>query len=114
MELVHRIKEQCLLLKLDGDLIGENSGAEILGIVSDAMNENVVAIAVDLGNVRYMNSSGLGVLITLLTKVKKKEGEVVVVNPSEQVKKLLQITKLNDVFKSFDTEEEAIQALKSK
>jgi anti-sigma B factor antagonist len=114
MELVHQIKENCLLLTLNGDLIGENSGIEILEVVSDAINENVVAIAVDLEHVRYMNSSGLGVLITLLTKVKNKQGEVVVVNPSEQIKKLLQITKLSDVFKSFDTEAEAIQALNSK
>jgi anti-anti-sigma regulatory factor len=36
------------------------------------------------------------------------------VNPSDQIKKILQITKLSDVFKSFDTEAEAIQVLKSK
>ena len=113
MELVHHIKEECLVLALNGDLIGENSGTGILEIVSDAMNDNVVAIALDLEKVRYMNSTGLGVFITLLTKVKNKGGDVVVVNPSEQIKKLLQITKLNDVFRSFDTEEEAIQALKS-
>ena len=103
-----------MLLVLNGDLIGENSGAEILEIVSDAMNDNIRGIAVDLGNVRYMNSSGLGVMITLLTKVKNKGGEVVLVNPSEQIKKILQITKLSDVFKSFNTEAEAIQVLKSK
>ena len=114
MELVHQIKEECLLLTLTGDLIGENSGTEIVEIINDAMQNKVVAIAVDLGGVRYMNSSGLGVLITLFTKVKNKGGEVVIVSPSDQIKKLLQITKLNDVFKSFDTEEEAIQALKSK
>lgn len=114
MKLVHQIKQECLLLVLNGDLIGENSGAEILEIVSDAMNDNIRAIAVDLGSVRYMNSSGLGVMITLLTKVKNKGGEVVMVNPSDQIKKILQITKLSDVFKSFDTEAEAIKALKSK
>jgi anti-sigma B factor antagonist len=114
MELVHQIKENCLLLVLAGDLIGENGGVEILEVVSDAVNMNVFSVVVDLEKVRYVNSSGLGVLITLLTKVRNKQGELVVVNPSEQVKKLFQITKLNDVFKSFDTEVEAIQALNSK
>ena len=113
MELLHHIKEECLVLSLNGDLIGENSGTEILEIVGDVMNKNITVIAVDFTSVRYMNSIGLGVLITLLTRVKNKGGDVVVINPSEQIKKLLQITKLDEVFKSFDTEEEAIRALKS-
>lgn len=114
MELGHQINEGCLLISLDGDLIGENSGVEILEVVNDAINDRITAIAVNLEKVRYMNSSGLGVLITLLTKVKNKGGEVVIVNPSDQIKKLLEITKLNDVFKSFDSNEEAVQVLKSK
>ncbi len=45
-----------------------------------------------------MNSSGIGVLITILTKFRNKGGEVVLVSPSEQIKKLLIITKLNAIF----------------
>ena len=48
MELVHQIKENCLLLVLAGDLIGENGGVEILEVVSDAVNMNVFSVVVDL------------------------------------------------------------------
>ncbi len=114
MELVHHIKEDLLLLALQGDLLGENSSKEILEVVNQAIAKQIKAIVIDLSSVRYINSSGLGVLITLLTKMKNKEGEVVLINPSEQVNKLLQVTKLDGVFTSFATEGEAIKELKSK
>ena len=113
MELTHKRTEDVLIISLDGDLIGENSGVKILELANDAVNDNVFGIAVDVENVRYMNSSGLGVLITLLTKVKNKGGEIVLIRPSDQIKKLLEITKLNAVFASYDSEEEAVQQLKS-
>ena len=114
MELVHQIKEDCLLLILKGDLLGENSSTEILEIVNNAISNKIVAVAIDLAGVRYINSSGLGVLITLLTKTKNKEGDIVLINPSEQVNKLLRITRLDSVFTSFETKEEAFRKLKSK
>ena len=66
----------------------------------------------DISNVRYINSSGIGVLITILTKFRNKGGEVVLIKPSEQVKKLLIITKLNAIFNVVEKKEEAIERLK--
>jgi anti-sigma B factor antagonist len=68
---------------------------------------------VDIAQVRYMNSTGIDVLITLLTKFRNKGGEIVIINPSEQVKKLLIITKLNAIFHLAGSTEEAIEVLKS-
>ena len=113
MELTHKNTEDILIITLDGDLIGENSGVKILEVVNDALNDNIFGIAVEVEKVRYMNSSGLGVLITLLTKVKNKGGEVVLINPSDQIKKLLEITKLHTVFTCHKTEDEAVKYLKS-
>ena len=104
--------DNVIVLQLQGDLIGENSGAAIIGIVSDEMNEKVTACAINLSDIRYMNSSGLGVLITLLTKFKNKGGKVTLINPSDQIEKLLQITRLNEVFSIAESEEEAINELK--
>jgi len=80
-------------------------------LVNDKINSNILHAAIDLSNVRYMNSSGIGVLITLLTKFRNKSGEVVLINPSEQIKKLLIITKLNSIFNIVDNESQAIERL---
>ena len=69
--------------------------------------------AIDISNVRYINSSGIGVLITVLTKFRNKDGELVLINPSEHVKKLLIITKLNAIFNVVDNEKEAVIELKN-
>lgn len=108
------VKENILFIFLKGDLLGESNGIELVDLVNDKINENINLCAVDLSNVRYMNSSGIGVLITILTKFRNKGGEVALVNPSEQINKLLVITKLNAIFTIVNNEEEAKLKLTSK
>jgi anti-sigma B factor antagonist len=113
MKYTTEVKEGILNINLQGDLLGENNGLELVDLINDKINESIILCAIDLSNVRYMNSSGIGVLITLLTKFRNKGGEVVLINPSEQIKKLLIITKLNAIFSIVNSSEEAIVKLKS-
>ncbi|MFN3403661.1 MAG: STAS domain-containing protein [Cytophagaceae bacterium] len=114
MKYISEVKNNILFIALQGDLIGENNGLELVDLVNDKLNESILYCSIDLSQVRYMNSSGIGVLITLLTKFRNKGGEVVLINPSEQIKKLLIITKLNAIFSIVDTEEQAIEKLTKK
>ncbi len=106
------IEGEILLLSLAGDLIGENRGPELMELANEMVNNEVKLCAIDISEVRFINSSGIGVLITILTKFRNVEGEVVLINPSEQVKKLLIITKLNAIFTIVDSKDEAFQELK--
>lgn len=107
-----QVKENILFINLQGDLIGETNGLELVDIVNDKINESIILCAINLSEVRYMNSSGIGVLITLLTKFRNKGGEVVLINPSDQIKKLLIITKLNAIFNIVEDENEAVNKLR--
>ncbi|WP_422361989.1 STAS domain-containing protein [Reichenbachiella sp.] len=100
-----------VFINFEGDLIGEENGPEIIEAVNDTLSNNIIKCAVDISEVRYINSSGIGVLITILTKFRNKGGEVVIVNPSEHVKKLLAITKLNAIFTIVDSVAEAKEEL---
>jgi len=113
MEHTYTIIDNILILTLKGDLIGENNGPELVNVVNDRLHDNVNLCAVDLSDVRYMNSSGIGVLITLLTKFRNQEGEMILVKPSEKIEKLLLITKLNNIFSIVESKEEAIDLLKA-
>jgi anti-sigma B factor antagonist len=83
---------------MEGDLIGDEVGPIIAELVSDSVEEGIKTMVIDLEKVRYISSSGLGLLITLLTKMKNVGGELFLTAPSEHVKKLLLITKLNGIF----------------
>lgn len=108
MKYTHELKSETLIIRLEGDLIGENDGTGVLSIATDAIQQKVKKCIIDISNLRYINSSGIGVLITILTKFRNKGGEVFLLKPSENVQKLLVITKLNAIFQIIKTEEEAL------
>jgi len=108
MKFSSEVKNETLVIRLDGDLIGENDGAGVLALATDAIQKKVMKCVIDISNLRYINSSGIGVLITILTKFRNKGGEVYLLKPSESVQKLLVITKLNAIFQIAKTEEEAL------
>lgn len=112
MEFTHETKTDTLVIRLAGDLIGESDGTEVLSVVTDSIQNGKVTCVIDISNLRYINSSGIGVLITILTKFRNKGGEVFLMKPSDAVQKLLVITKLNAIFQIVQTEEEALQLAK--
>jgi anti-sigma B factor antagonist len=93
-------------LFMEGDLIGDEAGPRLAELVSDSVEEGIKVLVIDLEKVRYISSSGLGLLITLLTKMKNAGGELFLTAPSEHVKKLLIITKLNGIFNLLDSVDE--------
>src|SRR3982750_2227009 len=112
MNFAQEIKSNILILHISGDLIGEDTGTRLIDAVNDALSHKVPACIIDISDLRYINSSGIGVLITVLTKFRNKGGEVYLMKPSESVKKLLVITKLNAIFQVVQTEEEAFKLAK--
>ncbi|KOF01416.1 anti-anti-sigma factor [Roseivirga seohaensis subsp. aquiponti] len=113
MDYSSKIDSETLILSLVGNLIGEEVGVALLKEADIAISEGVKYCIIDINEVKYINSSGIGVLITILTKFRNQSGEVCIVNPSEHVKKLLIITKLNAIFNIEKTVDEAILKLKS-
>ena len=67
--------------------------------------------AVDLSGVRYINSTGIGALVSLLTKFRSRGGELVLINPAEQPRKMLVLTKLITVFTIATSEADARRQL---
>ncbi|MFN8437559.1 MAG: STAS domain-containing protein [Cytophagales bacterium] len=101
-----------VVIKVSGDLLGEDAGLDLYNSINVYnTNQSYKKFILDLSEARYINSQGLGVLITSYTHVKNKEGVLVLLNPNESVKKLLNITKLNSVFQIFNSLNEAETAL---
>ncbi len=100
-----------LLLVPKGDLIGQNMGPQFLETLERESSKTRINCLVDLSGVRYIDSSGLGVLITMLHRVEEKGGKLIVFSAGDQVRKLLKITKLDTVLQVKDSQAEAEAAL---
>ena len=87
-----------LYVTLAGDLIGSPDTQQLLQTVNEHLENAAISCAVDLSEVRYINSSGIGTLVSLLTKFRSRGGELVLINPAEHPRKLLALTKLNNIF----------------
>lgn len=92
------LTDDVLYLTLIGDLIGSPDTQQLLESVNEYLGDTVISCAVDLSGIRYINSTGIGVLVSLLTKFRSRGGEMVLINPADHPKKMLALTKLNNIF----------------
>jgi anti-sigma B factor antagonist len=96
------------VLDLSGKItLGEGS-VTIRDAVRDVLATGKNQILLGLGDVNYIDSSGIGELVSALTAVKNAGGSLKLLQLTKKVKDLLQITKLYTVFDIYDDEAEAI------
>ena len=100
------------MVKLSGNLIGENQTTALLEDINDHIIDDFIYYVVDLSGLNHMNSNGLNILINILTKSRNAGGETVITGLSEKINKLIVITKLNTVFSIADNLEEAVGMFK--
>lgn len=106
--------------QVDGVNIVDCSGRITLGegsivlrdIVKDMLSKGQKKILLNLGDVNYIDSSGIGELVSAYTTVKNQGGELKLLNLTKKVHDLLQITKLYTVFDVKDDEATAIKSFR--
>ena len=107
------VRNGILHVTLSGDLIGSPDTQQLLQSVDEHLGESVMLCAIDLSGVRYINSTGIGVLVSLLTKFRSRGGELVLINPADHPRKMLALTKLNAIFTVAESESAAAELLKT-
>ena len=91
--------------------LGEGSSA-LRDSLRDMINKNQKKILLNLGEVNYIDSSGIGELVSAFTTVRNQGGELKLLKLTKKVHDLLQITKLYTVFDVKDDETTAIKSFK--
>ena len=96
------------ILDLSGKItIGEGSVA-LRNTIRRLLGEGKNKILLNLGSVGYIDSSGIGELVSSFTAVNKESGQLKLLNLTQKIQDLLAITKLLTVFDVFDDEGEAL------
>lgn len=112
MKIKEKIDGSVAVLTLSGKMMGgpETQGVHdhIKGLISDG----IINVVIDLGDVKWMNSSGMGILMASMTTLKNSDGKLALARVTEKVESLLIITQLIKVFSSFETVERAVASFK--
>jgi anti-sigma B factor antagonist len=110
MKIDERTVGDVTILDMQGKLlIGE--GDELLREKINGLVEGgTTKILLNLGDVPYMDSAGLGEVVRCYTTVSRKNGKLKLVNLTKRLQDLLSITKLLTVFETYESEDEAVKS----
>ena len=100
------------ILDISGKITLGAASAELRGIVSDALSKGSKKILLNLADVGYVDSAGLGEMVSAYTTVKNGGGTLKLLHATKKVSDLLVITKLVTVFDTFEDESAAVASFK--
>jgi len=92
-----------------GRIVFGDEASQLRDTIKKELSENN-RIVLNLANVSYIDSGGIGTLVSLFTSARNAGGDIKLVNLTKRVGDLLQITKLITVFESYDDEQKAVNA----
>ncbi|MEA2030872.1 MAG: STAS domain-containing protein [candidate division Zixibacteria bacterium] len=112
MKFVDSLEGDIVILNVSGKIMGGDETTMFHGKIHEYINSNNKKIVVDLARVDWMNSVGLGMLISALTTVKNAGGRFVLANITK-IESILTITRLITVFEHYDSREDAVKSFTS-
>ena len=98
------------IFRIKGKLVGGSLGTEFSQMLHDQLDKGRKNFVVDMSNVGFISSSGLGILISGLTSAKKSGGDLKLAGISSKMEGLLSITKLDQIFEQYKSVEQAVDS----
>ncbi len=102
-----------IILDLSGQLTLGEASAALRAEVLDAVSHGYRKMLLNLAEVTYIDSAGIGELTSAFTSVKNRDGALKLVNLTKRVHDLMQITKLYTIFDVYDDERKAVASFAS-
>jgi anti-sigma B factor antagonist len=106
---VRKVSDDVSIIDIKGELTAFAEGV-LMQAYNQASDGRVHAIVLNFEGLEYMNSSGIGLLVTLLIRINREKQRLITYGLSEHYRNIFQITRLDDAIGIYDSEEEAIRA----
>lgn len=100
----------CIVIEFSGNLMGGPDASKFNDDLHDLIDEGKKEVIADLSSVKFMNSSGLGILIGGLTTMRNAGGDLRIAGADKRIESLLMVTKLVTVFNSYRTVDAAVES----
>ena len=104
--------QDLVVLEPKGKIMGGPDASMLHDQLHEYIKQGKKKVIIDLSKVDWMNSTGLGILISALTTLKKNQGELKLANVTDKIQSLLTITKLVTVFETYDSVDQAAGSFK--
>ena len=109
---VRKVNDKVSVIDVKGDLTAFAEGV-LMQAYNQASDGNVRAIVLNFEGLEYMNSSGIGLLVTLLIRVNREKQRLLTYGLTDHYRNIFQITRLDDAITIYESEEEAVRAADS-
>jgi anti-sigma B factor antagonist len=113
IRIVERLIDGVTVLDIVGRLVMDRSAQHLKDKINSLISQERIHIVLDLKDVPYIDSSGLGELVAAYGSVRKAGGALKLLNVTSRNHDLLSITRLVTVFESFDSEAEAVRSFQT-
>ena len=110
LDLKERQAGDVTILDLSGEVRIGDSSVALRESVRNLADQGKTKVLLNLGGVKYIDSSGIGELIANYTTMSRQGGQLKLLNLTDRIQNLLVITKLLTVFDSYDNEAEALKS----
>ena len=103
--------DTCPIFKLQGRLMDQQQADRLLSSLEEGLAGGQPHVVLDMSDLQYMNSTGLNILINVLTRTRNAGGDTLIAGVSNSVRQLFLVTKLDTVFTMTATIDEAVAKL---
>jgi anti-sigma B factor antagonist len=110
MQIEERVVNDVTILDLKGKITLGDGDEALKEKINSLVQQNRRRILLNLADVPYIDSAGLGEVVRTYTTVSRQGGQLKLVNLTKRITDLLSITKLLTVFDTFDSEAEALKS----
>jgi anti-sigma B factor antagonist len=107
---VRKAAKNAAVIDIEGELTGFAEGV-LMDAYEQASDGGVRGIVLNFEGLEYMNSSGIGLLVTLLIRVNREKQKLLTYGLSEHYRSIFEITRLDDAIEIHDSEEGALAAV---
>ena len=109
MDIQMREEGNVAVLALNGRL-DLASGSTLKEYIKRLSEKNMTSVHLNLADVEFINSSGLGALVSIMKEIRLLKGRLTLSNLASYVQEIFEITQLSHIFEIYATEQEALSA----
>ena len=107
---VRKASETACVIEIHGEVTAFAEDA-LMEAYTSASNGKTKAVIIDFSDLEYMNSSGIGLLVTLLIRANRQKQQLMVIGLNDHYRQIFQLTRLDEAIGIYDNEANAVAAV---